>query len=345
VTAEGRVVPNDYSVLAFLTGGEISQIAVSEGQQVEKGALLASLGKREALQAALSAGKLAQTSAQQDLNELKRNAELGRSQAEQTLADAHKLLPAAKKAYDDVFTTDFNKKIDDKEIALQAAKDKLKDAQDALDKYIKLEKDNQTRKDAQKTFDTAQIDTNKAVSERDLLKNQQDQAQAGLALANAHIADAQYALDQRKSGPTPDALALAQARLDAANDQAAAAQRALDNLDLKAPYGGTVMEIKNVAVGSMVTANQPLLVLADTAQWLVETKDLTELDVVKLSETQKVSLIPDAIPDLRLLGTVKSISRTYTEKSGDILYTVRVQLTNSDPRLRWGMTVKVNFLK
>ena len=140
--------------------------------------MLVSLGKREQLQAALSAAKLAQTSAQKEVNDLKRLAELGRSQADQALADAKKALPDAQKVYDDVFTDDFNKKIDDKEVAVQSAKDKLKDAQEALDKYTNLEKDNQTRKDAQKTFDNAQRDTNNAMRERDLLKNQQDQAKA-----------------------------------------------------------------------------------------------------------------------------------------------------------------------
>ena len=83
-------------------------------------------------------------------------------------------------------------------------------------------------------------------------------------------------------------------------------------MDLKAPYAGSVMEISNLSVGHAVAAGQAVLVVADTAQWWVETKDLTELEVVKLSEGQKVTLTPDALPELKLHGTVTTIGRTYT---------------------------------
>jgi hypothetical protein len=56
-----------------------------------------------------------------------------------------------------------------------------------------------------------------------------------------------------------------------------------------------------------------------------------------------VTLTVDALPDLVLKGTVDRISLDYIEKSGDILYTARIRLDDTDPRLRWGMTISVNF--
>jgi len=65
--------------------------------------------------------------------------------------------------------------------------------------------------------------------------------------------------------------------------------------------------------------------------------------VVKLSEGQPVSLVPDALPDLTLNGVISEISQAYAQQGGDILYTVRVSVKNPDPRLRWGMTVEAIF--
>jgi len=75
----------------------------------------------------------------------------------------------------------------------------------------------------------------------------------------------------------------------------------------------------------------------------VETSDLTELEVVKIDPDQPVQLAPDALADLTLTGQVERIRDDYSEKAGDVLYTVRVRLDDPDPRLRWGMTVNAEF--
>jgi multidrug efflux pump subunit AcrA (membrane-fusion protein) len=98
-----------------------------------------------------------------------------------------------------------------------------------------------------------------------------------------------------------------------------------------------------VKVGEQVTLDTRAASLADFSQWIVETTDVTELEVVKLSQGQSVSLVPDALPELTLNGTITEISQAFTQQGGDILYTVRVTVKNPDPRLRWGMTVEATF--
>ena len=44
-----------------------------------------------------------------------------------------------------------------------------------------------------------------------------------------------------------------------------------------------------------------------------------------------------------MTGTVESISQIYEEKFGDVTYTARIVLQDTDPRLRWGMTVSAQF--
>ncbi len=345
VSVEGRVMPKTYATLAFAANGEISALPVEEGQQVSQGAVLASLGKREALEAALASAKHEQLDAQQAVDTLNRKADVARTQAEQALREAEKAAVDARQVVSDFTKDDYKNTLDDKEKAVQTAKDKLKDNNDTLDKYLNLDKDNQTRKDAQKAVDDAQRELDQATTERDLWKNDKDQALASRDLAEARLADAQREYDNRANGPDKDELAMAQSRLDTAGANVKAAERALSNMDITAPFAGVVTDLNNLAVGQWVSAGRSAVTLADFSEWYVETKDLTELDVVDISEGQKVSVSADAISGETFDGVVTAIKKGYSERSGDVLYTVRIRLDKGDERLRWGMTVQVAFEK
>jgi multidrug resistance efflux pump len=93
----------------------------------------------------------------------------------------------------------------------------------------------------------------------------------------------------------------------------------------------------------LVAAGTPVVTLADTSVWVVETTDLTELDVVRVAQGQQATVVPDALSELSLTGVVESMAAVPAERSGDVLYTVRIRLNESDPRLRWGMTVDVTL--
>ena len=341
--AEGRVVPMEFTTLSFPVRGDVAEINVSEGDQVSKDTILISQNQAEQLLAALDQAKLAQITAQQQLDQLNRQADLNQARAKQELATANVAVSDAQKALDDLDTADFREELDDKRIAVQNAEDDLSDKQDTLDKYLDLAEDNSTRKSAQTAVDDAQRALHAAQRDYVLLQSDLDQAQSALDLAMSQQKEAQYKLDASQNGPDKDELALAQAQLDSANSQLAAAQYELDQLNLLAPYDGTVMEIQNLAVGETVNPGQVVVTFANKDTWYVETKDLTELDVVNIRVGQKVTVTPDALPNIQLNGVVESIGNVYTEKNYDVLYTVRIQLEKPDPALRWGMTVNITF--
>lgn len=135
---------------------------------------------------------------------------------------------------------------------------------------------------------------------------------------------------------------LAKAQYESALANLAAAKAALANVELTAPFDGVVAGL-NVKVGGSVGAGQIAVTIADFSSWLVKTTDLTELDVVKISEGQAVNITLDAIPDAVFTGKVLSISQTYTDRQGDIIYEVTVTLTETNPATRWGMTAVVKF--
>ena len=98
-----------------------------------------------------------------------------------------------------------------------------------------------------------------------------------------------------------------------------------------------------IEVGDQVSAESRAVSVADPSAWTVETTDITELEVVDVAEGQKVTFTADALPDVTMDGVVKEISQSSYTQSGDVIYTVRIQATEVDPRVKWGMTVEVNF--
>lgn len=101
----------------------------------------------------------------------------------------------------------------------------------------------------------------------------------------------------------------------------------------------------NVKTGEQVGAETRAVSIGDFSSWIVETTDITELEVVKLSVGQQVKLLPDALPDVELNGVISQIGNAYTQQGGDIIYTVTIRVTGTDARLRWGMTVETVFLE
>jgi len=168
--------------------------------------------------------------------------------------------------------------------------------------------------------------------------------EAELAKAKAKVAEAQRNYDKVKSGVDADKLSTAEARVKTANASLEAAKTALANAELKAPFNGTVSEIK-LKVGEQVSPGQAAAVIADFANWVVKTNNLTEIEVVKVKEKQKATIKLDAMQDKKLNGTVDSIATFFEEKRGDITYTVTITVADLDPKMMWGMTAQVTFEK
>ena len=142
-------------------------------------------------------------------------------------------------------------------------------------------------------------------------------------------------------------LILAQKDSDALQDPSfsedtAGTRAALANAEVRAPFAGTITNL-DLKVGEFSASGKPVVTVADSSQWVVKTKDLTEIDVVNIKEGQPVSVKFDAIPGKEFKGNVLSIAENYTENQGDIVYKVTVLLTDKDAAMRWGMTAEVRF--
>jgi multidrug resistance efflux pump len=175
------------------------------------------------------------------------------------------------------------------------------------------------------------------------------QAETRLEIAQTRLEQAEKDYAKIQSAPDTDAITLGEQRVETAANRLAAAETgvasalaALDNLELVATLDGTLTRM-DLIPGQDVAPGVQIAQLADFSQWYVETDNLTEIEVVDVAPGQRVTVIPDALPDLELTGTVEKIADYFEEKRGDITYTVRILVDEPDPRLRWGMTVVTNF--
>jgi HlyD family secretion protein len=158
-----------------------------------------------------------------------------------------------------------------------------------------------------------------------------EQAQAALAEAELAVLEAETAVVQAEAG--------------VAESQAAAAstQQALDKMTLTAPFAGSVADL-SIELGEVATVGVPIVTLANFGGWLVETTDLTELDVVAVGAGFPVEVKLDAFPGDTIAGTVTDVATVPGTFGGDVTYMVTISLDDvGDLPLRWGMTAEINI--
>lgn len=343
VIAEGHILPHRDITLFFTVRGRVDQILVEEGQTVKKGTVLIRLANREQAEAALAAANLELTIAQQAFDEFMHTTDIHRARAWQTYMQAQAERGKAEREWEKLNLDNIEDDIEDAQADVRKYKKELEDAQEEFNRYKDLDKNNSQRKQAKTNLEKAEENYNEAVRKLEQITRKRDEVRARLDSALAAEAEAKRKYDLTKDGPDAEQLALLEARLNNAKAQVAAAQNTLENYDLKAPFNGVITDV-NLTPGEHVGPEKWAVKIADFSAWHVETSDLTELEVVKIFEGQRVEIVPDALPGLTLKGQVEKIAQSYTAQSGDILYKVKIRLDDEDPRLRWGMTVEVTFL-
>jgi len=337
--AEGRVEPIHFAEIAFNTSGMVSEVLVQEGQSVKKGEALIRLGDESDTN--FAAAQLELVSAQQALDDLLNSRDADFALAEQNLANAKQDVEDAQK---DVTKLDYRRASDDlldqTQAEIDLANDRVTYAEDAY-KLVK------NRPDGDKIKAQALLNLTNARLERDRKQatlewylgtpSEIDAAKyrAALSVALAQEAEAQRVYDQLKDGPDAEKLSLLEARLNAAKAGVAA-------FTVAAPFDGVVAEL-NAKTGSSISAGEIAVSIADFSSWVVTTTDVTEIDVIKLTESQPVTVTLDAIPNANLKGKILSIGQTFSQNQGDIVYKVTILLTDKDPAMRWGMTAVVKF--
>lgn len=380
VVAEAKVAPVQSARLSLPTGGIVAELLVKEGQTVTAGQTLvrldaarqaaavaqaeAQLQRAQAGLAELRAGaraeeqRTAQASleaAQARLKRVKDGAQPAEiAAAKASLAEAQAALQKTLEGADE-----------QQVIAAQAeflnAGAALKQAQAAYDRakgdpQIGLRPEALQLEQATNQYNAVQArltQLKKGASTADIAgaraRVQRAQAQldqlsttnaSDIAAAEAEVRRGQAQLDLLAAGAKPEAIAGAEAEIASAKAGLAQAKVALAETELKAPFAGTIAAL-DARIGEQVGPGSPIIRLADLSAWQIETDDLTELNIVRVSEGAPANITFDAIPGLKTTGKVSRIKPLGENKQGDMTYMVVIAPDQIDPRLRWNMTAMV----
>jgi multidrug resistance efflux pump len=345
ISATGILVPSQWATLSVESAGVVEKILVSEDQFVSSGKVLLRLEGDEKLRAMVTAAGAEVIAAQQALDDLYKDPEVRVALAAGAVVDAQKAVEDAQRRLNNLGyfpQTD----IDQSRANVVLAKDRLDKAWEAYEPYANKPEENLIRAALLSKYAQAKKDYDASVR---LLNNLTGttrpldiaKAEADLELATANLAKAErdYALLQ--AGPDPDLMAVAEARLANAKDQLSAAEKALEVLELRAPFDGVISEVY-VRSSEWIAPGQPVLLLADLTHLKVETTDLNEIDVAQIEIGDAVAVSFDALPDVVVAGSVSRIGVKPRQGSG-VNYTVVVELAEVPERLRWGMTAFVDI--
>ncbi|QBY50437.1 efflux RND transporter periplasmic adaptor subunit [Cupriavidus oxalaticus] len=191
-------------------------------------------------------------------------------------------------------------------------------------------------------------------------------AQANLALQQAELKDAevnlrrsqiligpnaisrtQYDADVARYNKARASVSSSQASIASAQANARAAEVAVEQTVVRAPFDGVVL-VKHANVGDNIT---PFSAAADTKGAIVTIADMETLEVeadvaesniARIRAGQPCELLLDALPGVRLAGQVSRIVPTVDRSKATVL--VKVRFVDRDARVLPDMSAKIAFL-
>jgi multidrug resistance efflux pump len=362
VVAEGRIMPRQSVRVSPSIGGDVVQLLVAEGDVVRPGQVLLRLNDAP-FRAALAEATSGLQVAQARLAQIKVGATVEQvAVAEAAVAVAQSGVKSAEggvaSARANLARLHSGASAEEIAIAqrrIEAAKNALWSSQAQRDLACSQPGGKAACDAAQGAVHQAEegqhiaelqlLQLQRGASPQDIavVEAQVQQALGQLDGARSGVAQAEAALAQVKSGTPQVAIAVAEAQVAQAQAAVERSQVALTDTELRAPIAAQVVAL-DAKLGEKVAPGVPAVQLADLSAWQVETKDLTEIEVVRVAVGQKVTIVPDALPDVQIAGIVESIQDVFGERQGDVTYTVRIRFTNDEGLpLRWGMTVKAHF--
>lgn len=350
IMAEGKVIPARDASLSFSTGGVVGQVLVKEGDMVSEGQPLIQLVGNEKLQAAVSAAELEVLTAQQALDDLKASVSVQRSQAELTLAQAQKELDkTTKRMYSKDWQRGSQSQVDVARANYVIAENGVKEAEKNYDRVDDRPQDDPIRAELFSQLAAAKQVRDKSLGNLNYLLDKPNtldvnEANANLSVAQANVNEAVRRLNLLKDGPDANQVKLAEARLKNALLSKDAAAASLNDLELRSPFAGTVTSI-DVNAGEFSAPGVAVVQMADISKWMVETTDLTELNVARVRMGQPAMVRFDALNGVDVIGRVTKIKALGENRQGDIVYTVTLELDPTDAQLHWNMTTSVTFLE
>ena len=340
VSASGNLAPETRYDVQFGGTGRVVVVAVKEGDLVTAGQELARLDT------ASLALDLNDARTQLALAQLKRE-QLDEPPSADDLAVADANLAAAQAALQDLWRMVDPDQVEIARLGVEASKVRLWQAQlanpdPALRGYL-----------PRYLFELGQLGTDAgdlsiAQAEANYRAARQGATRAQLDSAQAQIDQAQAQVDRLKTGPLQEDMALADAQVRSAELAVQAAQARLDKAVLPAPVDGVVAGV-NVRAGDMAVPSLgalPAFIIISADRFNLSIS-VDEVDVAQLTVGQPVTVTLDALSELTLRGEIDrigSVPASASATAGVVTYEVRVDLSDTDRRIRSGMTANAQIV-
>lgn len=215
---------------------------------------------------------------------------------------------------------------------IQAAEQQLAAAQITLDRVSGVGQ----------SEDLAQARAQLALAQSSLGQLSGPRREQQIAAAQAALDAAQAGLVLLKAAPRESERLAAEAQVAAAAAEADAARADLAQAVLAAPFAGVVAGLE-LRAGEYVVPGAPVAQLADPAEWLIETTDLTELSIAQVGAGSPATITFDALPGSELRGLVLRVAGFGQTRQGDIIYKAVIKPEQPDARMRWNMTATVSI--
>jgi multidrug resistance efflux pump len=263
--------------------------------------------------------------------------------AEQAVVTAEKAVEDAQKKLNTLNRGRADKKdLDYYEAQLTLAEKALDRAKSQLESLTELSTADPVRANAETDLYNAQRAYNAALANLNWARGKPSEndfaaAEANLAAAHAAYQEAQWYLATLNGEPVPDDATGSQlAQLQQLRDNLKAAQDRLANSKLQAPFKGVIVDVF-IQDYESVAPNQPVVLLADLSNLVVQTTDMGEVDAARVQINDPARIVFDALPGVTATGRVSHIALRPEQGSG-VYYTVTIELDEIPADLRWGMS-------
>lgn len=377
VSATGTIEPEALVSLTFGATGTVQQLNVERGQQVEAGAVLATLNSEELsllLQQAQDAQRIQELTLAQRQNVEPSDAALAAAQADidaatgnLTIAQANVEAARAQVAQAQAQVAQLTAGADAGEIASAQANVTARNAEflairtqyDELTNAgvggVPEENLRRQRDAAQAALDAAQAqleslqagarpaDLQAAYAAVSSAQANVASAEGNVLVAEANLARAEAARAQLMEPPSEEELAVLEAQVESARTSVALAELRLEQAIIEAPISGKVANIL-VEVGEQATPGAPAIVLVNENAYHIEVS-VDEIDIDAVAVGQDVEVTLDALDDTVVPGQVADIAPVAAEGGvGVVTYQVTINIEPDDVELRPGMTANASIV-
>lgn len=346
ITASGTITPAKSVNLSPKQAGILAKLLVEQGDEVEKGQVIARMDTRD-LEGQLIQANASVAQAKARLSELQagnRPEEIQQARARLIRAEAQLAQIAGGNQLETIAQV---------QSQVESAKARLRLALTRLNSFEQLYKagaETRDRRDEAKAeADTAQANLVEVQKRLQILR--QGSQPAEVLRARADVAEARQAYELMKKGNRPEAILQAKAAVAEAQGRQRVVMTQVNDTIIRAPFGGIITQ-KFATEGAFVT---PTTTASSTnsatstsivalAQELEVLATVPEVDIGQIRPGQTVEIRVDAFPDQVFKGRVRLVSPEAIEEQNVTSFQVRVKITSGQDKLRSGMNSDLTFL-